>query len=81
MRTPHGILILMIVPLCRKANGTEITPNSKVHGANVGSTWGQQDPGGPHVGPMNHTVWDSMDNSRKPCALHGPWCPMSQKGH
>ena len=20
--------------------------------------WGQQDPGGPHVGPMNFTIWD-----------------------
>ena len=24
-----------------------------VHGANMGPTWGGQDPGGPHVGPMN----------------------------
>ena len=28
-------------------------PNSKVYGANMGPTWGRQDPGGPHVGPMN----------------------------
>ena len=28
-------------------------PDSKVHGANMGPTWGRQDPGGPHVGPMN----------------------------
>ena len=28
-------------------------PDSKVHGANMGSIWGQQAPGGPHVGPMN----------------------------
>ena len=27
-------------------------PDSKVHGANMGPIWGQQDPGGPHVGPM-----------------------------
>ena len=27
-------------------------PNSKVYGANMGPTWGRQDPGGPHVGPM-----------------------------
>ena len=31
-------------------------PDSKVHGANMGPTWGQQDPGGPHVGPMNLTI-------------------------
>ena len=27
-------------------------PDSKVHGANMGPTWGRQDPGGPHVGHM-----------------------------
>ena len=28
-------------------------PDSKVHEANMGPIWGQRDPGGPHVGPMN----------------------------
>ena len=32
-------------------------PNSKVHGANMGPIWGQQDPGGPHVDPMNFATW------------------------
>ena len=32
-------------------------PDSKVHGANMGSIWGRQDPGGPHVGPMNFVIW------------------------
>ena len=32
-------------------------PNSKVHGANMGPIWGRQDPGGPHVGPMNFAIW------------------------
>ena len=27
---------------------TQNTPDSKVHGANMGPTWGRQDPGGPH---------------------------------
>ena len=31
--------------------------DSKVHGANLGPIWGRQDLGGPHVGPMNFTVW------------------------
>ena len=30
---------------------TKRYPDSKVHGANMGPTWGRQDPGGPHVGP------------------------------
>ena len=29
-------------------------PDSKVHGANMGPTRGLQDPGGPHIGPMNY---------------------------
>ena len=32
-------------------------PNSKVHGASMGPIWGRQDPGGPHVGPMNFAIW------------------------
>ena len=32
-------------------------PDSKVHGANTGPIWGRQDPGGPHVGPMNFAIW------------------------
>ena len=34
------------------------TPDSKVNGANMGPIWGRQDPGGPHVGPMNFAIWD-----------------------
>ena len=32
-------------------------PDYKVHGANMGPIWGRQDPGGPHVGPMNFAIW------------------------
>ena len=35
-------------------------PGSKVHGASMGPTWGRQDPGGPHVGPMNLAILDSL---------------------
>ena len=35
-----------------------VIPDSKVHGANMGPIWGRQDPGGPHVGPMNFVIWD-----------------------
>ena len=31
--------------------------DSKVHGANMGPIWGRQDPGGPHVGPMNFVIF------------------------
>ena len=40
-----------------------MTPDSKVHGANIGPIWGRQDPGGPHVGPMNFAKWDTMMKS------------------
>ena len=39
-------------------------PDSKIHGANMGPIWGRQDPGGPHVGPMNFAIWDQQ-NSRQ----------------
>ena len=35
-------------------------PDGKVLGANMGSIWGRQDPGGPHDGPMNFAVWVVM---------------------
>ena len=35
-------------------------PDNKVHGANMGTIWGRQDPGGPHVGPMNFAIWVYM---------------------
>ena len=41
-------------------------PDSKVHGANVGPIWGRQDPGGPHVGPMNFAIWDGISISNQP---------------
>ena len=34
-------------------------PDNKIHGANMGPTGDRQDPGGPHVGPMNYIIWDS----------------------
>ena len=32
--------------------------DSKVHRANMGPIWDRQDPGGPHVGPMDFAIWD-----------------------
>ena len=31
----------------------KMSPDSKVHGANMGPIWGRHDPGGAQVGPMN----------------------------
>ena len=40
-------------------------PDSKVHGANMGPTWGRQDPDGSHIGPMNHGIWASESSMTK----------------
>ena len=34
----------------------DIHRDSKVHGAIMGPIWDRQDPGGPHVGPMNFAI-------------------------
>ena len=36
----------------------DMIPGSKVHGANMGSTWVLSGPDGPHVGLMNLAIWD-----------------------
>ena len=36
---------------------SDVNPDSKVHGANMGPIWVRQDPGGPLVGPMNLVIW------------------------
>ena len=42
-------------------------PNSKVRGANMGPIWDRQDPGGPHVGPMNLAIWHIQQVSLSSC--------------
>ena len=44
-------------------------PDSKVHGAIIGPIWGRQDPGGPHVGPINFAIWSCNQQLR--CKY---WC-------
>ena len=34
------------------------SPDSKVHGANMGPTWVLLAPDGPHVGPINFAIWE-----------------------
>ena len=50
-------------------------PDSKVNGAYMGPTWGRQDPGGSHVGPLNLAIRDVIIrtiifwNSTRECRL------------
>ena len=39
------------------ARPLQTDPDSKIYGASMGPIWGRQDPGGPHVSPMNLTIW------------------------
>ena len=50
-------------------------PDSKVHGTNLGPIWGQQDPGGPHLGPMNFTIWGVI------IMIIALWCQSSCAWH
>ena len=47
-------------------------PDSKVHGTNMGPTWGLSAPDGPHVGPMNLAikVWFFIFHSWRALHLH-----------
>ena len=38
----------------------DYSPDSKIHGANMRPIWVRQDPGGPHVGPMNFAIWEVL---------------------
>ena len=42
----------------RPVNNGNLSPDSNVHGANMGPIWGRQNPVGPHVGPMNFAIWE-----------------------
>ena len=45
---------------CSFCGAWQLSPDSKVHGDNMGPIWGRQDPGGPHVGPMNFATWEAF---------------------
>ena len=61
---PHNLPIRVFWKDINPANRI-CTPDSKVHGANMGPIWGRQDPGGPHGGPMNLALWDSSSCSKQ----------------
>ena len=53
----HAVLYSYISLTSRvKGSLLHSCPDSKFHGANMGPIWGRQNPGGPHVGPMNLAI-------------------------
>ena len=61
------LLYSLIVKTYAAVLWTITIPDSKVHGANMGAIWGRQDPGGPHVGPMNFVIWDPIIEISSQC--------------
>ena len=53
---------------------TYVIHDSNVHGANMGPIWGRQDPGGPHVGPMNIAISDGIYCTCC-CSIWPDWLP------
>ena len=52
-------------------NNIQFDPDNKVHGANMGHISGRQDPGGPHVDPMNFALWG--EGTRVPRLHYDIW--------
>ena len=59
IRSQDPIFAIPSVKLYVSPISNHTIPDSKVHGAYMGPTWGRQDPGGPHVGPMNLAIRDT----------------------
>ena len=53
----HICIYIHIWLILRIIHTVHAFTDSKVDGANMGPTWGQKDPGGPHVGPINLAIW------------------------
>ena len=60
---------------------SDAIPDSKVHGANMGPTWGRQNTGGPRVGPMNLAIWDDAQKSQIPVSFLQMAVDDQQKEH
>ena len=55
--TDFNEIVIKIHTFSFKKIYLKMSPDSKVHEANMGPIWGQQDPGGPQVSPMNFAIW------------------------
>ena len=49
-------------------------PDSRVHGAKMGPTWGLSAPEGLHIGPMDLAIWVSTNCT---CIMHEMYCGTS----
>ena len=56
-----SIIRAWYIPLANSLE--EVSPDSKVDGANMGPTWVLSAPGGPHVGPINLAIWETTSHT------------------
>ena len=59
-------IFIMWTALCDK---TRPHPDSKVYEDSTGPTWGRQDPGGPHVAPLNLVIWATCSWTKDQCTF------------
>ena len=51
----------LITKWCVRTSATySSNPDSKIHGAYMGPTWGRQDQGVPYIGPMNLAIKEGL---------------------
>ena len=58
--TDVSLIVMKIRDKAGQLKDPDVYPDNKVQRANMGPIWGRQDPGGPHVGPMNLAIWVIM---------------------
>ena len=65
--SPHGYFVCLY--FCSKTQDPVLQnmyPWKQGSWGQHGPIWGRQDPGGPHVGPMNFAIWDVMGRGKLP---------------
>ena len=71
VRTSHTCLhCTATASHCTSGDLKVMTPDSKIHGANMGPIWVLSAPDGPHVGPMNFTILDVIERFSQRLEIH-----------
>ena len=52
------MLLIHLFPQTLCQQEMKENPEDKVYEDNMGPTWGQEDQGGSHVGPINLAIWE-----------------------
>ena len=64
VQVPCSLFFLVSQPnkayATKEAITSQAIPKWQSSWANMGALWGRQDPGGPHVGPINFAIWVAL---------------------